>query len=258
MELLADLDPEGDSLTAVTAKMEMPAHYAAHYGSAREVETLLLCLTRALGDLEELVELGAANPLNVGDGSDRTSLYITGTASILTEDGGFERSIGDRDEKVRLLLDHGGQVFPLSILTQTLTATGSRIVLLTPEIKLCMEMWLLEIGRGLENYPVGPHDEENCESEASTEFFVHWAANAVVDGGVSMMILMVMVNAGYGYDVLPLLLDLPLCPGGFSEFLRRLAKLARHGSRSSLLLQLHDELRAAWEATAEVFVRRKS
>ncbi|KAG6613510.1 uncharacterized protein IUM83_04522 [Phytophthora cinnamomi] len=107
MEMLADLDPEGDSLTAVTAKMETPTHYAARYGSAREVETLLLCLTRVFGDLEELVELGAANPLNVGDGDGMTSLYVAGTADdnsseqVQVHDGPDESTGAGRTVEVR-------------------------------------------------------------------------------------------------------------------------------------------------------------
>ncbi|KAJ8535328.1 hypothetical protein ON010_g13410 [Phytophthora cinnamomi] len=151
MELLADLDPEGDSLTAVTAKMETPTHYAARYGSAREVETLLLCLTRVFGDLEELVELGAANPLNVGDGDGMTSLYVAGTADdnsseqVQVHDGpdesrGAGRAVEVRDAKVRLLLNHGGCLFPPELLVRMLSASTSRIphLVLPVPVQYCL------------------------------------------------------------------------------------------------------------------------
>uniref|UniRef100_H3H1X7 Uncharacterized protein n=1 Tax=Phytophthora ramorum TaxID=164328 RepID=H3H1X7_PHYRM len=50
MELLADMDPEGTNLTATT------------------------CLSSAFGDLQELPELGAENPLNLEDQRGMTSL----------------------------------------------------------------------------------------------------------------------------------------------------------------------------------------
>ncbi|KAG6945365.1 hypothetical protein JG688_00016585 [Phytophthora aleatoria] len=115
MELISDLDLDGDTLTAVTMQRETPAHYASAHGSAREVETLLLCLTRVFGDLEELEQLGETNPLNVADETGMTSLFI---AAVSTENG-FDSNnnnnnsfLQDRDAKVRLLLDHGGRLFP--------------------------------------------------------------------------------------------------------------------------------------------------
>ncbi|KAF1788825.1 Ankyrin repeat-containing domain [Phytophthora cactorum] len=76
MELISDLDLDSDTLTAVTMQRETPAHYASAHGSAREVETLLLCLTRVFGDLEELERLSETNPLNVADETGMTSLFI--------------------------------------------------------------------------------------------------------------------------------------------------------------------------------------
>ncbi|KAE9292806.1 hypothetical protein PF008_g24968 [Phytophthora fragariae] len=195
MEMLVDLDPEGDSLTAVTSKMETPAHYAARYGSAREVETLLLCLTRAFGDLEELVELGAANPLNTGDKSGMTSLYVAGTVS--TESGEAGRSMEVRDAKVRLLLDHGGQLFPPEFLAQTLMSADTRLVVFPRLVKHCLEMWLLESDRGPEG--VFP-DAEECQSEVTTDFFVQWVASVDVDDGVSLTLLMVVDFVSFCVD----------------------------------------------------------
>ncbi|POM74855.1 Hypothetical protein PHPALM_8122, partial [Phytophthora palmivora] len=129
MELLSDLDMEGDTLAAMTLQLETPAHYAAVYGSAREVETLLLCLTRAFGDLEELEDLGVTNPLNAVDERGMTCLYIVGISASGTEngfDGNSITNLEDRNAKAQLLLNHGGRLFVDGFLVQTLTM-GQRI-----------------------------------------------------------------------------------------------------------------------------------
>jgi ankyrin repeat protein len=75
MRLLATMDPEGGSLIAASVELETPAHYAARFGSHREVETLVQCLTRAFGYLQRL---GQDNPLNAANEEGLTSLYWTG------------------------------------------------------------------------------------------------------------------------------------------------------------------------------------
>ncbi|KAG6613619.1 uncharacterized protein IUM83_04520 [Phytophthora cinnamomi] len=262
MELLADLDPEGDSLTAVTAKMETPTHYAARYGSAREVETLLLCLTRVFGDLEELVELGAANPLNVGDGDGMTSLYVAGTADdnsseqVQVHDGpdesrGAGRAVEVRDAKVRLLLNHGGCLFPPELLVRMLSASTSRIphLVLPVPVQYCLGIWLVESGAGaaeFEGETVVSDSSNNLLMEALTELCMQWIPCVVCPGLPATMITFVTC-AGYAHEVLPLLLSLPLHRAAFRGLLRWLHKFtANNGSGHVLLLQLHDELSEAW------------
>ncbi|KAG3093584.1 hypothetical protein PI124_g16411 [Phytophthora idaei] len=141
MELISDLDLDGDTLTAVTMQRETPAHYASAHGSAREVETLLLCLTRVFGDLEELEQLGETNSLNVADETGMTSLYI---AAVSTENG-FDSSnnnnnnsfLQNRDAKVGLLLDHGGRLFPDGFLVRALAQSN----LSWHRLTLCNIVW---------------------------------------------------------------------------------------------------------------------
>ncbi|KAE8996685.1 hypothetical protein PR002_g19258 [Phytophthora rubi] len=251
MEMLADLDPEGDSLTAVTTKMETPAHYAAHYGSVREVETLLLCLTRAFGDLEELVELGAANPLNTGDESGMTSLYVAGTATVSTESGEAGRSVEVRDAKVRLLLDHGGQLFPPGFLVRVLATSMSRSthLVLPVQVQHCLGIWLVESVSGtrqLEEEESTPSGSAEPPIEALTELCMQWIA-CVACPGSAMTLVAVVTCASYAHEVLPLLISLPLCSAAFSSLLRWLRKFAAYNEPDhALLLQLHDELSEAW------------
>ncbi|KAJ8531773.1 hypothetical protein ON010_g14190 [Phytophthora cinnamomi] len=182
--------------------METPTHYAARYGSAREVETLLLCLTRVFGDLEELVELGAANPLNVGDGDGMTSLYVAGTADdnsseqVQVHDGpdestGAGRTVEVRDAKVRLLINHGGCLFRPEFLAEVLVLPNSRSFALPAEIKFCLGRWLLESYREFEDEPP---DVEDCRTAVANDLFVQWLAHAACVGD-SLTVLTIVALA---------------------------------------------------------------
>ncbi|GMF31894.1 unnamed protein product [Phytophthora fragariaefolia] len=261
MEMLADLDLEGDSLTAVTVKMETPAHYAARHGSAREVEVLLLCLTRVFGDLEELVELGAANPLNIGDEKGMTSLYVASTTTVSagravvgvgTSEGEADaRSVEVRDAKVRLLLNHGGRIFPPGFLVQTLSASVSCTphVVLPVLVQHCLRVWVV----GTRTDTAQPEDDAevsndrgNSMIEALTDLCMHWIGY-VACPGIPMTLVAVVTCAGYAHEVLPLLLSLPLRRAAFRLMLSCLMKLTtRNASGHTLLPRLHDELSEAW------------
>ncbi|GMF42824.1 unnamed protein product [Phytophthora lilii] len=260
--MLADLDPEGDSLTAAARKRMTPAHYAALYGSAREVETLLLCLTRVFGDLEELVELGAANPLNVADQSGMTSLYIAGRAIVshAGETGGnidesevaaVNDSLDIRDAKVQLLLDHGGRLFAPGFLVRAFAASSSRPphVILPRPVQCCLQMWLIE-DRSRQEQPEDEEiaaDSDDTSKQSLTELCVQWIA-CVTCLGPSATLLAAVACAGYAQEVFPALLDLPLRRPDCPALLHRLHKFAEHGrNEHPLLLQLHDELFEAWQ-----------
>jgi ankyrin repeat protein len=275
MEMLSDLDLEGGSLTATTAeKLETPAHYAARYGSHREVHTLLQCLTRAFGDLGELPELGAENPLDAVDANGKTSLFIAGTLPLSSGSGGIGRwaleveavavavgSLADRDEKVQLLLDHGARLFPAGVLATGLASSASipdspSQMVLPTHVQSCLRTWLAEDAVARVREPEGEEavlqaDGEVDSLEALAELCMAWIA-CVPRLGPSVTLLSIVTCAGYGHDVLPLLLDLPLRRRGFPALLHQLRKFARREPEHALLLQLQHELSAAWRELEEL------
>ncbi|RLN91686.1 hypothetical protein BBJ28_00026609, partial [Nothophytophthora sp. Chile5] len=270
MELLADLDPAGDNLTAVTAEGASPIHYAARFGSRREVEIVLLCFTRAFGDLQTLE--AAANPLNAIDRRGVTALYVVGTLGVSSnresgrgiadaeadadadpEDG--VDSLENRDSKAQLLLQYGAQLFRPGFLTARCLApasiaSGSRVVL-PRRVRRCLEIWL--VGARVERHDAegedATHDdgqETQTEGNASlTDLCMQWVAS-VAFLGHSATLLTVMICAGYAHSVVPLLVELPLYRWSLPNLLRQLEEFARSEPSHELTLQLHDELLAAW------------
>lgn len=262
MELLLDLDRDGDNMTAATVLLETPAHYAARYGSNREVETLLQCLMSALGDLQELPELGAENPLNVEDARGRTSLYVAGTCTTFKDisqdatEGSHSMEV--RDAKARLWLDHGALLFAPGVLAQELAgvSTHSRFnsphLVLPVQVQRCLQMWLIDPrARDGDHGDNEEEDEDNLAEnpdfpiEAFSELCMRWIANIDYSGS-SLTLISIVTCAGYGYELLPLLVGLPLRRQGFSVWLRQLKKYATHDRGHILLLELYDELLSAW------------
>ncbi|KAG1705627.1 hypothetical protein DVH05_003329 [Phytophthora capsici] len=247
MELLLDLDRYGDNMVVATNLLATPAHYAARYGSHREVHTLLQCLTHSLGDLQELPELGGANPLNVADGNGMTSLYITGTEFNDRGD-----SLEVRDFKVRLLVDHGAQLFPPGALVYELERgiRGDSSHLILPDrVKHCLQMWLVD------PRVCTVEDEEHPEEErvhslfpvdALTELCSHWIE--YTSSECPMTLVTIVTGVGYSHQMVPLLVGLPLRCKVFPVWLRGLEKFARQGAEHTLLLQLVEELSAAWSS----------
>ncbi|KAL4174841.1 hypothetical protein KRP22_006770 [Phytophthora ramorum] len=254
MELLNDLDPAGDNLAATTKQLETPAHYAARYGSQREVEVLLQCLTSVFGDLQEL---GETNSLNTTDARGMTSLYIAGTTPFqsrtkvfqhdpVEDTGATNRDI--RDTKAQLLLDHGARLFPPGYLAHELahasSSSNSRLIF-PARVQHCLRTWIVENGPRSDE----PEDEEAAELtsaevvlvEAVAELCMQWTASvACVGSWVSL--LPILICAGYAPDIVPLLVELSLQRWALPALLRQLEKFSRHQLCHKLLLQLHDEL----------------
>ncbi|KAL3656677.1 hypothetical protein V7S43_018456 [Phytophthora oleae] len=243
MELLLDLDRYGDNMVVATNFLATPAHYAARYGSHREVHTLLQCLTHSLGDLQELPELGGNNPLNVSDGSGMTSLYITGTELNDPVD-----TLEVRDTKARLLADHGAQLFPPGVLAHELErgiGDDSAHLILPDRVKHCLQMWLVD------PRACTVEDDEQLPRpvvpvDALTELCSRWIEYTF--SGSSMTLVTIVTDVGYSHEVVPLLVSLPLRCEGVLVWLRELECYARHGSEHTLLLQLFEELSTAWNS----------
>ncbi|ETL90937.1 hypothetical protein L917_10474, partial [Phytophthora nicotianae] len=237
MELISDLGPNGDTLIATTTQGATSAHYASAYGSAREVETLLLCLTRVFGDLEEFEQLGGTNPLNVPNGSDVTSLYIASTTLSSTESG-FECSntisLQDRNEKVRLLLDHGGRLFPDGFLAQSMNLDSYRLML-PAQVRRFLKIWLTEEGSCNEDLNEVVSDLIGGDIPALKDLCTQWIA-CVTCLGPSRTVVVVVTGAGYAHETLLLLLDLPFRRREFSTFLAGLQRFAAH-RRTDILFQ---------------------
>ncbi|KAF4043230.1 Ankyrin repeats (3 copies) [Phytophthora infestans] len=215
MELLSDLDKDGDTLTTVTTDGKTAAHYAAAYGSAREVETLLLCLSRVFGDLKEMEQRNVTNPLNFADGSGMTSLYIAGTTVSLPGRGSNSDSFrDDRDAKVGLLLDHGGQLFPYGFLARELWRPGLSLdrLMLAVEVQRCLEIWLENddaCREAFEDEMSDPVEGEMSSKQTFVDLCMQWIACAACLGPARTLVA-VVTSAGYAHEVLPLLLHLPL------------------------------------------------
>ncbi|KAG7376050.1 hypothetical protein PHYPSEUDO_014560 [Phytophthora pseudosyringae] len=236
VQLVVGLDPEGDNLVAVTAELQTPAHYAARFGSVRVVELLLSAMTGVLGGLRTL---GDANPLNATDLEGRTCLYIAGVLSNTERAGRM-----DRHARVQLLLEHGARLFSPTYLARELAlsppASSSPTLLLPAQVAYCLQRWLIESG-SVDGDGVHPGNKP------LTQLFVQWIASTPYSGP-SAMVLTVVASAGYGQELLPLLLDLPLRRDAFRALLGRLGTLARCQRGRVLLLQLYNELQADWDS----------
>ncbi|RLN92085.1 hypothetical protein BBJ28_00022364 [Nothophytophthora sp. Chile5] len=253
MELLADLDP--DTLLATTLAGASPAHYAARYGSQREVETLLHCFTRAFG---EQVALGdAANPLNAADRRGLTSLYVAGTAQLSSGEetdlihdqiNAETGSLATRDAKVQLLLRFGARLFPPHFLAHQLAgaASTSSTALLPLKVRRCLALWLIE--GPAQSHEVGLQGEAWVAIDTSlTALCMRWVASVVLSGP-SANLVPILISAGYTHELIPLLLELPLHRSQIPTVLRQLELFARARPSRALVLQLHDELLEAWES----------
>ncbi|KAG1705629.1 hypothetical protein DVH05_003330 [Phytophthora capsici] len=233
IELLNDLDPTGENLTAVTEELETPAHYAARYGSKRTVEMLLQCLTSVLGDLRGY---GTGNPLNTVNKQGETSLLMAVTVRCAEE---------IQDVKA-ILLDHGARLFlPVSLAVQLSRGCPSRLVF-PVKVQNCLRLWLIEEGEHSEE----PEDEDgthNTAVEALGELCMRWMSAAVCVGSWPTL-LSIIICSGYAHDVVPLLVELPIQRLALPTLLRHLEKFARHQLRHRLLLQLHADLQEAYEA----------
>ncbi|GMF40234.1 unnamed protein product [Phytophthora fragariaefolia] len=266
MRLLDDLDPYGKMLIVLTRELETPAHYAARYGSAQEVELLLQYLTRTFGDLHTLE---AANPLNAVQQQGMTSLFIAGIASDMTaraaRNHDTETSHANSDARnieARLLLRHGARLFPPGFLEQKLaSASYSAIsfldenshVTLPAELQRCLRSWIAEDGARVDE----PGDEEDTLATRDnvvvvvSELWMSWAVSVAHPGPLAS-VLPILVYAGYSRDLAPLLVELPLKRKAIPALLRQLDKFARHERCSPLLRQLYDklvevyELRSSW------------
>ncbi|RLN98095.1 hypothetical protein BBJ28_00025073, partial [Nothophytophthora sp. Chile5] len=253
MELLADLDP--DTLLATTLAGASPAHYAARYGSQREVETLLQCLTRAFGDREALGDV--ANPLNAADRRGLTSLYVTGTTQLSSgenmnlihdEINADIGSLTTRDAKVQLLLRFGARLFPPNFLAHELAsaASTSSTVLLPLKIRRCLALWLVE--GPAQSHEAGLQGEAWVATDTSlTVLCMHWVVSVALRGP-SANLLPILISAGYAHELVPLLLELPLHRSQIPSVLHQLELFARGRPSRALALQLHDELLEAWES----------
>ncbi|KAG7376048.1 hypothetical protein PHYPSEUDO_014558 [Phytophthora pseudosyringae] len=249
MELLNDMDPVGDNLTAATIEaLETPAHYAARYGTRREVEMLLRCLTSVFSELQGLA---TANPLNVVDEKGKTSLYV---ACFDKGVPGFPGEVaGATNTKAQLLLDHGARLFSSEFLASALAHESSSSALKASrlifpvQVQNCLRAWVVEDGVRI----IEPEDEEATHAsdiggllDALAELGMQWVTS--VDRiGPWAPVFPILVCAGYTHDVVPLLVELPLQRRELPALLRQLGKFSRHQLRHTLLLQLHDEL---WEA----------
>ncbi|EGZ23200.1 hypothetical protein PHYSODRAFT_324431 [Phytophthora sojae] len=234
MELLNDLDPAGDNLSAATVESETTAHYAARYGSDREVEMLLRCLTSTFGDLQEL---GTENPLNDVNSKGVTPLYIAGTTPYSYKSVRFQdeldsnKAVGKsiRNAKVQLLMEHGAPLFPASFLVGELTPaacqSASRLVL-PLQVQQCLRDWVVEMRSRIDE----PEDEEAVHAadeddlvEAVAELCMQWMASVACVGSWASL-LPIVICAGYAHDVVPLLVELPLQRWALPALLRQLEK----------------------------------
>ncbi|POM66247.1 Hypothetical protein PHPALM_17925 [Phytophthora palmivora] len=253
--LLLELDTTGGSIVATTTEEDQtPLHYAALYGSSREVEALLLHLANMVNNVQRFTD---TNLLNAVDREGATCLYDAGVAVTFTR--GYSTQLGvvaasrwDRDTKVQLLLDHGARLFSVGYLIRELTPDNSSRLVLPAQVKQCLQNYLLESkdydysrDREYEDPRLGR--VRSIEMESFTELCVQWISS-VVYAGPSATLLVILTSAGYGQETLPLLLDLPIRRDAFGAWLRRLEKLARCHGGHALLLQLHNELLQAWNS----------
>ncbi|KAK1938749.1 Ankyrin-3 [Phytophthora citrophthora] len=233
IELLNDLDPAGDNLTATTDELETPAHYAARYGSRRTVEMLLQCLTSVYADLQDH---GTANPLNTVNKQGETSLFVTVTV----------RHAEDiQDMKAKLFLDHGARLFLPASLTLQLTRGGPSRLVFPVKVQNCLRLWLIKEGERSDE-PEDEDDTDNTAVEALGELCMYWmSAVSCVDPWASL--LSIIICTGYAHDIVPLLVEFPIQRWALPALLNHLEKYARHQLNHRLLLQLHAELQEACE-----------
>ncbi|RLN58073.1 hypothetical protein BBP00_00007192 [Phytophthora kernoviae] len=262
MELLADLDSAGDNLTAATAKGDIPIHYAARYGSTRELEVLLQCLTNVFGELQDL---SAENPINAVNQAGETALYIVGSTQLqraLERGIEAEANIDIRSVKVQFLLQQGARLFPPGVLVDELAPKDSisskdiSEVILPVKVQLALRHWLMEDGccisepEAEETAHQHPGDSTGTMNEALTELCMQWLAGVACAGSWASF-PSILICAGYAHEMVPLLVGLPLRRRSLPALLHQLEKFARRHPYHALILQLHDELLVAWRQISE-------
>ncbi|GMF45707.1 unnamed protein product [Phytophthora fragariaefolia] len=257
MELLNGFDPAGDNLVAVTVKSDTPAHYAARFGSHREMEMLLLWFATTFGDLQEL---GPVNPLNAVNNKGMTSLYVAGATSFHhqgTHDLPQKMTIlKNRNTKVQLLLDNGAKLFPPGFLVNALSPKYSSVashLSLPVQVQHCLRAWVVENRSRAdepENEDAAHAGHVNDSAKAVAELCMNWIASAACVGS-SATLLPIIIGAGYALDLVPLLIEFPLRRCALPVVLHQFETFARSQGAHALLLQLHTELLEACHALSE-------
>ncbi|KAE9280506.1 hypothetical protein PF008_g28119 [Phytophthora fragariae] len=251
MELLIDLNPAGESLTATTTMGETPMHYAARHGSVSVVETLLRRLMRVLGDFGELDE--ATNPLNATNNAGVTCMYVAATTEASTR-----RGPGEHDAIVESLQRLNARLFPRDCIV--LRSLPAEMVLLHEHVRRGMTLWIREAHD--QSHEIDDGQEEDDEGRISdvllTELCFEWVASVAVLPSSSRRanwagVLLVAISAGYAYELVPLLLELPLVGSAVAGVLDRLERFARVRQEHLVLLQVHAELSAAFGGRGDLF-----
>ncbi|KAK1928514.1 E3 ubiquitin-protein ligase mib1 [Phytophthora citrophthora] len=244
MELLMRLDPVDANLRAATVEGDSVTHYAARFGSVREMELLISRFSFLFGDLESLEVDG--NPFNATNRSGATCLYVVGTSRE-----NLTRSESERNTITELLLQQGARLFRRDFILIRSGSGSTEQVVFREQVRRAIRLWVREASvRGNE---LAVDGNENIEVGAGsnaillTELCVEWAS-AVVSPVVSLhrpdfvAVLHVVISAGYALDLLSLLLELSLCRGAMSVLLRRLERFSRFPRVHILLVQLHLEV----------------
>jgi hypothetical protein len=249
MQLLLELDSDGRTLTAATTDEETPAHYAARYGTVRELETLLPRLALTFGDLAALDD---ANPLNVANSEGATCLCLAGTSRLGAGAGDYGE---ERDAVVRLLLQHGARLFLRGNVVVWSSSSPAELWRLHDQVHGAVALWVREASERDDG------NERRASDTLLTELCMEWVASlAFVPSAVAEeqrpsvdlgAVLHVAIAAGYALAFVPLLLELPLLWSTMPALLRRLERFSRLRRPHPLLLQLHAELAEALAEAAE-------
>ncbi|KAF1788264.1 Ankyrin repeat-containing domain [Phytophthora cactorum] len=154
-----DQEPVNSILTALTGYGDSPAHYAARYGTIREMETLLHRLVALFGDLQTLeVE---NNPLNATNSEESTCLYLAGMSCVNTS-----RHREERDAIAQLLLQHGARLFHHDTIMIRSRSGSSEQIILHEQVRRAMAAWVRELS--------DDGDEARTSNTLLTEFCVEW------------------------------------------------------------------------------------
>ncbi|KAH7485626.1 hypothetical protein PRIC1_004924 [Phytophthora ramorum] len=255
MELLISLDPAAQSLSATTVAGDTPAHYAARYGSSREMETLRNHLSRVFGDLRGLDPEN--NPFNATNNEGFTCLYFAEISGAPVD-----RRLEERDAIAQILLQHGARLFPSDCVV---IRPISGQVVLHGQVRRGVALWVREASDEIHENDDDDDDEEIGAAEAQvcdillTELCVEWVDSlALLPSSSSSTkaarlmswpgfaaVLHVVISAGYALEFIPLLVELPLLRSAMPVLLRRLDRFSRRPHARALLLQLHVELAEA-------------
>ncbi|TDH73693.1 hypothetical protein CCR75_007562 [Bremia lactucae] len=205
---------------------ESVLHYAARYGSARDLQSILA-----------LVRQHVSNEVDVANSVGFTPLYLATAASTAG-------SPEERRAKVQQLQKHGASFFfkNVRLFRAIQNAVPTKVMIVHPAVRRLLGLWLIE-----------------CSDRARgsvSDFCMHWLAcvqrpesnglHVEAEWTLLSQAVNAFVCAGYALDAMPLLLVLPikrvLMPR-FFELLKKLALDSKHAS----MLQLHAELVIAWQ-----------